>query len=63
MSNTQKSCLQSNLVKVLFFVVSLLIRFAFVYLGYYIDETTPHRKYTDEDYHIFSDAATHVYNG
>ena len=28
-----------------------------------IDEKTPNMKYTDTDYDVFSDAATHVYNG
>ena len=57
------SCLKSPVLKFVFFTLSLLVRFVFVYVGYYVDTTTPHRKYTDEDYFVFSDAATHVYNG
>ena len=57
------SFLKSQTAKFLFFAISLLIRFGFVYFGYWVDTTTPHRKYTDEDYYVFSDAATHVYNG
>lgn len=57
------SILKSPRTKVAFFVVSLLIRFVFVYVAHYVDTNTPHRKYTDEDYYVFSDAATHVYNG
>lgn len=55
--------LKSRCAKLTFFAISLLLRFVFVYVAYWVDETTPHRKYTDEDYHVFSDAATHVYNG
>ena len=34
-----------------------------MYIASIIDERTPNMKYTDTDYDVFSDAATHVYNG
>lgn len=46
-----------------FLAFSLIIRFVLVYIASIIDERTPHLKYTDTDYDVFSDAATHVYNG
>lgn len=46
-----------------FLAFALLGRFALVYIASIIDERTPNMKYTDTDYDVFSDAATHVYNG
>ena len=57
------SILKSPTTKKAFFAFSLLIRFVFVFIGHYVDVHTPHRKYTTTDYDVFSDAATHVYNG
>jgi len=41
----------------------LIGRFIIVFIASIIDERTPNMKYTDTDYDVFSDAATHVYNG
>ena len=46
-----------------FLAFALLGRFALVYVASIIDERTPNMKYTDTDYDVFSDAATHVFNG
>ena len=34
-----------------------------IYIAKVIDESPGPNKYTDTDYEVFSDAATHVYNG
>jgi len=49
--------------KFLFFFIALFLRLIFVGVAMLIDEKTPNMKYTDTDYFVFSDAATHVYNG
>ena len=49
--------------KFTFLTMSLLIRFYGVYFAAIVDERSPSHKYTDVDYYVFSDAATHVYNG
>jgi len=49
--------------KNLFLAFALIGRFVIVYIASVIDERTPNMKYTDTDYDVFSDAATHVYNG
>ena len=49
--------------KDIFFAFALIGRFIIVYIAKLIDEATPNMKYTDTDYFVFSDAATHVYNG
>lgn len=49
--------------KTLFLTFALIGRFVIVYIASIIDEATPNMKYTDTDYDVFSDAATHVYNG
>lgn len=49
--------------KFLFLSFALIGRFVLVYIASVIDEKTPNMKYTDTDYDVFSDAATHVYNG
>lgn len=46
-----------------FLAFALIGRFVLVYIASIIDERTPNMKYTDTDYDVFSDAATHVYNG
>ena len=43
-------------------VACMIIRFVMVALGEYMDRVSD-VKYTDTDYSVFSDAATHVYNG
>ena len=53
----------SDWKKIGFFLVAYLIRLGLVYVAKIIDETTPNIRYTDTDYDVFSDAATHVYNG
>ena len=49
--------------KTFFLSFALIGRFIIVYIASIIDERTPNMKYTDTDYDVFSDAATHVYNG
>ena len=49
--------------KNLFLGFALVGRLILVYIASIIDERTPNMKYTDTDYDVFSDAATHVYNG
>lgn len=46
-----------------FLAFGLFGRFVLVYIASIIDERTPNMKYTDTDYDVFSDAATHVSNG
>jgi phosphatidylinositol glycan class M len=43
--------------------MSLLVRLIMVALGEYVDRVSEGFKYTDTDYNVFSEAATHVYNG
>jgi phosphatidylinositol glycan class M len=45
-----------------FLSFALIGRFILVYIASIIDEKTPNMKYTDTDYDVFSDAATHIYN-
>ena len=49
--------------KWLFFLMALIIRLVLVYVAKLVDESDSPKKYTDTDYDVFSDAATHVYNG
>ena len=49
--------------KFAFFYFALLLRLALVYVAKLVDESDSPKKYTDTDYDVFSDAATHVYNG
>ena len=49
--------------KIGFLSFALIGRFILVWIASIIDERTPNMKYTDTDYDVFSDAATHVYNG
>ena len=49
--------------KNIFLAFALIGRLVLVYIASIIDERTPNMKYTDTDYDVFSDAATHVYNG
>ena len=55
--------LNTRAAKHCFFWFALLARFFFVWMASIIDERTPNMKYTDTDYFVFSDAATHVYRG
>ena len=47
----------------LFFAAALLIRLVMVYVAKLIDDSPGPEKYTDADYEVFSDAATHVWGG
>ena len=49
--------------KFIFFACALVIRLVLVYVAKVIDEGPSPKKYTDTDYDVFSDAATHVYHG
>lgn len=49
--------------KTTFMVLSFVVRLLVVALGEYIDRVSDGFKYTDTDYNVFSEAATHVYNG
>ena len=57
MANKQGPCSKTT-----FMVACMIIRFVMVALGEYMDRVSD-VKYTDTDYSVFSDAATHVYNG
>ena len=46
-----------------FMFINLAIRLAIVYVATIIDKQSEGFKYTDVDYHVFSDAATKVWNG
>ena len=46
-----------------FLAFAFIGRIILVWIAAIIDEKTPNMKYTDTDYDVFSDAATHVYNG
>ena len=46
-----------------FILLCSLVRVAMVVIGEYIDRVSDGFKYTDTDYNVFSDAATHVYYG
>ncbi len=45
------------------FTISFLVRILLVAIADYVDRTSTTAKYTDTDYYVFSDAATHVYKG
>ena len=47
----------------LFFLGAILIRALFIYIAKVVDESEAPQKFTDTDYEVFSDAATHVMNG
>ena len=49
--------------KALFFGGALVIRLVLVWVAKMVDESDSPKKYTDTDYDVFSDAATHVFNG
>ena len=49
--------------KFTFMFGAFLLRMILVYVAKVIDESSEGAKYTDTDYDVFSDAATHVYNG
>lgn len=46
-----------------FLGVALVLRLILVYVAKVVDDNTNGFKYTDTDYDVFTDAATHVYNG
>jgi phosphatidylinositol glycan class M len=47
----------------LFFTAAIVVRLALIAFADYVDKNSSTNKYTDVDYEVFSDAATHVYNG
>ena len=49
--------------KFTFMSFCLALRLLMVAVGEYIDSVSDGFKYTDTDYNVFSDAATHVYKG
>lgn len=49
--------------RIKFLLGAFVIRLIVVYIAKVIDETSDTNKFTDTDYEVFSDAATHVYNG
>ena len=46
-----------------FFALALGVRVALVFIGDWMDKSDSCISYTDTDYDVFSDAATHVRNG
>ena len=46
-----------------FFLAAFILRLVIVWIAKWIDENSTTNKFTDTDYEVFSDAATHVYNG
>ena len=52
-----------NYEKVKLLCTAFLIRLIVVYIAKLIDESSTTNKFTDTDYEVFSDAATHVFNG
>jgi phosphatidylinositol glycan class M len=49
--------------KVGFFGFSFIVRMALIVYADHVDRTSPSHKYTEIDYMVFSEAATHVYEG
>lgn len=49
--------------KLKFLLSAFILRLILVYIAKIIDESGSVNKFTDTDYEVFSDAATHVYNG
>ena len=49
--------------KVRFLTWAFLLRIVIVIYAKFHDEASVTNKFTDTDYEVFSDAATHVYNG
>ena len=43
--------------------MAMVIRLALIYVAKVVDESSDSVRYTDTDYDVFSDAATHVFNG
>ena len=52
-----------DIKQVLFFLGAFAIRVGLVFLADYMDKCEDTISYTDTDYDVFSDAATHVRNG
>ena len=49
--------------KLNYFLAALVFRLVFVVFCKIFDDNSTTVKFTDTDYEVFSDAATHVYNG
>jgi len=58
-----KFVIKMNSEKVKFLLAAFVLRLFVVYIAKIIDENSTTNKFTDTDYEVFSDAATHVYNG
>ena len=52
-----------NSEKTKFLLAAFVIRLIVVYIGILFDESDSPNKFTDTDYEVFTDAATHVFNG
>ena len=52
-----------DIKKIGFFTLAFAIRILFVYIADLMDKSESCLNYTDTDYDVFSDAATHVRNG
>ena len=52
-----------DIKKLFFLIAAFAIRIAFVYIADLMDNADWCINYTDADYDVFSDAATHVRNG
>ena len=59
----KKSCSISKTQKYFYFFVVFVVRLMVVYTGCLIDDTPGYTKFTDSDYEMLSDAATHIING
>ena len=47
----------------LFFLIAFLLRLVLIYIAKLVDDQGEKFRFTDTDYDVFSEAATHVYNG
>ena len=52
-----------NKSKAIYLLVNFLLRCGGIYLAYYVDNMGLQIRFTDTDYDVFTDAATHVANG
>ena len=62
-SNTPTDRSPSLTFKITYYLIVFLVRLILIKVGDIIDNASKTAKYTDTDYYVFSDAATHVYNG
>lgn len=53
----------SNKKKLLYCLVNVVLRVALIYIAHIIDNAGYAVRFTDTDYDVFTDAATHVANG